>query len=92
VTDSKLTEDEALALLAKLATDDDFRRRFEVKPARALIEIGVSPETVVNLGAKCLGGCRITSKEAFASALKSLDQRVIQRTMVMYPPWIRLKR
>ncbi len=91
MTDATLTEGQALALLRKLATDDDFRKRFQAKPATALVEIGVPPETIVHFAAKCLGPCRIAPKDTFANAVEKLDRNVVSRTMVMFPPWIRLR-
>ncbi|MEO8010467.1 MAG: NHLP-related RiPP peptide [Dokdonella sp.] len=86
MSDSTLSEEQALTLLRKLATDDEFRTRFIDKPAKALTEIGLAPETVLNLSGACLTRRELASKEAFQNAVDALDKDVIYATMTMITP------
>lgn len=90
MTDSTLTEAQALALLRRLATDDDFRKRFQTKPAKALAEIGVPLATIVDLDCKCLRRCKLVGKSKLQAAVDLLDRAVITRTMAMRPPQLKL--
>lgn len=82
MTDTALTKEQGLALLAKLAKDDAFRARFEEKPAHALFELGIPADVIVQLPAKCLCERKIASKEAMEEARKQLagnfDTSVLQ--------------
>ncbi len=71
-TNASLSREHSLALLHKLATDDDFRNRYEQKPAAALAELGVPSETIVNLKALCLASISLAEKSHFTAAYKSL--------------------
>lgn len=86
MTDATLTEDQALALLHKLAKDDDFRARFEDKPAKALTEIGLAPGTIIELRGHCLDRVELAPKIVFRAALDTLDKDVIAATMTMLAP------
>ena len=90
MTDSKLTEDQALALLRKLATDDAFRKRFESKPAKALTEIGVPLQTIVDLDGKCHHRRKLAGKRTFKTAVDTLDKSIITKCMAMRPPQLKL--
>jgi putative modified peptide len=68
MANSRLTHEHSLALLHKLATDDDYRRRFEENPAAALAELGTPAETVANFMASCVTSDQLASKEKFAAA------------------------
>ncbi len=90
MTDSRLDEKHALALLRRLASDDAFRRQFQKKPAKALAELGVPLRTIVDLDARCLGKCRLASKATLRAAVDCLDRAAITRTMRMQPPQMKL--
>jgi len=71
----------AAALVDKLATDNDFRSRFQADPSAALAEVGYTVGADERHVGECLGlsGAPLASKEAFArdrerfeSALMSL--------------------
>ena len=72
MTDTALTKEQGLALLAKLAKDDAFRSRFEGKPAQALFELGIPAELIVCLPAPCLCSRKLASKDEMEAAKKRL--------------------
>lgn len=90
MADSKLSREHSLALLHKLATEDSFRNRFEQKPAAALAEVGVPPETVANFMASCVTSGQLASKEKFAAARKKLLDASAEACIQMYIPDPRL--
>lgn len=90
MTDSTLTKDQALALLRKLATDDDFRTRFENKPAKALTEVGLTAESIIELKACCLKPTKLAEKEHFAGIVEALNQAALQEAMSMIIPQMKL--
>lgn len=90
MTDSKLTEEQAITLLKKLATDDDFRNLFENKPALALTEMGVSADVVVRLKSECLAKIKLASKEEFLTIVEKLEHSVLTTTMTMWIPQMKL--
>lgn len=89
--DSKLSRDQAIALLQKLATDDDFRELFQSKPAKALSTIGIDSQTIFELNACCLERTTLLGKPQFIEALQKMDEEVIARAMAMYPPQAKLR-
>lgn len=88
--DSKLSREHSLALLHKLATDDDFRSRFEQKPAAALAELGVPHETIVNLKASCLGPTSLTDKGHFQVAHAQLMATAADQCLKMIVPTVKM--
>ena len=90
MTDSTLTKDQALALLHKLGTDDAFRALFESKPAKALHEAGIPPETIVDLNAKCICPGTLADKNLFVEAAAKMDEAVLKQSMAMSPPKLRI--
>ena len=91
MTDSNLTEQQARALLEKLARDDSFRALFETAPARALHVLGVDAETIVHLPAACLCGKELAPKDHYADLLASCADAAIGSAMQMTPPQIGFK-
>ena len=89
-TNAKLSREHSLALLHKLATDDDFRGRYEQKPAAALAEMGVPLETIVNLKASCLAAISLANKGRFAEAHKELTDAAVDSCVGMIPPMLKL--
>lgn len=79
VSDAALTIEQCRKLMHELATNDGFRRRYEDKPAAALIELGIPHEVVVNLKASCLVPKKLANKEIFQAANKALDDETAQR-------------
>lgn len=91
MTDTTLSREQTLALLRRLASDDDFRARFETKPAKALIEIGLKPEEIIELAGACLAPCKLASREEFAETIKQADEDFLTRAAAMRPPKLRLQ-
>lgn len=85
-SNSRLTQDQVLALLQLLATDDDFRQAYENNPANALIEMGVPAATVMNLKVSCLSPKKIGSKELFVRAAKSVNIEITQQFSGFFVP------
>ncbi len=85
-TNAKLSREHSLALLHKLATDDDFRSRYERKPAAALAELGVPHETIVNLKASCLASATLADKTHFVEAHRELSSAAADCCLGMFPP------
>lgn len=73
MADAKLSREHALKLLHRLANDDEFRKRFETKPAKALVELGVPAEHVVDMHPGELAPVKLASKDKF----KELHARVL---------------
>jgi len=86
VADSSLSREHSLALLQKLATDDDFRSRFEQKPAAALAELGVPHETIINLKASCLAPATLADKPRFIQAHQELSNAAAENCLMMVIP------
>lgn len=86
MADSKLSREHSLALLHKLATDDDFRSRFEEKPAAALVELGVPLEIIVNLRASCLAPITLADKKHFADVYTKLNSAAIEQFLFFRVP------
>jgi putative modified peptide len=91
MTDTTLSRAQALALLQRLATDDDFRARFEDKPAKALTEIGVQPADVVDLAGRCLHLRTLAPKEDFAQAVQQANDDELARVAAFHIPELRLR-
>lgn len=90
VTDSTLSNEQAVALLRKLGTDDEFRARFEDKPALALTEIGLTADEVIRLNARCLTPIRLAEKAELLAIVEQLDQVALQSAMSMIIPEMKL--
>lgn len=88
MSDAKLTKEMSFTLLSRLAEDDEFRARFEAAPARALVEIGVPAELVVNLKADCIERRTLASKETFQNLLRENAAKAIDVGMQMYIPTV----
>lgn len=86
MSDAKLTKEMGFSLLSRLADDDAFRARFEAAPARALVEIGVPAELVVNLKAACIERRTLASKETFEELLKQNADKSVHDAMRMIVP------
>ena len=89
-TNAKLSREHSLALLHKLATDDDYRSRYEQKPAAALAELGVPLEIIVNLKASCLAPAMLADKTYFVEAHQELSSAAADCCLGMFPPTARI--
>jgi len=85
-TNASLSREHSLALLHKLATDDDFRSRYEQKPAAVLAELGVALETIVNLKSACLASTKLAEKCHFAKAHQDLSNASVEDCLQMILP------
>lgn len=90
MSDAVLTNEQTLKLLLELATSDGFRRRFEDKPAAALLELGVPATTIANLDAACLASNRLASKTRFREAHAELLKAKAAANQSMVIPNLRL--
>jgi putative modified peptide len=90
MADSKLSREHSLALLQKLATDDDYRARYEEKPAAALAELGVPHETIINLKASCLMAQPLADKAHFSDSYQELTNAAADCCVGMITPNSRL--
>jgi putative modified peptide len=72
MADTSLTKEQGLLLLGKLAQDDAFRAHFEQKPAEAMFRMGIPPDLICCLPAKCLCPAKLGSKDAMEEARKGL--------------------
>lgn len=86
MTDSVLTNDQAMALLRMLATDEEFRALFQSKPAKALFKLGVEPERIVDLKPACLCPPQIAGMKDFQQAVDRMDKSILQETASMQSP------
>ncbi len=86
-----LTVDESVAVVARLAEDDDFRALFEVDCAAALRELGVPADrarSIVEGSANSV--CKLASKQRFAELLPQLKDDAVRRALFFIIPQIRL--
>jgi len=90
--DAELTEKQAAELVRRLASDDAFRSLFENKPAKALADMGVPAETIVELNGMCLCPAPLASKDQFKDALERMDAEVLATAGKMTPPKMSMPR
>ena len=88
MADTNLTQEQARALLEKLARDDSFRTLFETTPARALHALGVDERTIVHLPAACLCPKELAAKDHYEGLLGTVVDDALTSTMKMTPPQI----
>ncbi|MEO7326142.1 MAG: NHLP-related RiPP peptide [Dokdonella sp.] len=91
MTDTSLTQDQARALLQKLAADDSFRTLFETAPAKALHDLGIDPATIVHLRPGCLCPRSLAPKDSFTTVLRETSEAAISSAMRMIIPQIGFK-
>lgn len=93
MTDAVLTKKQGLTLLQELISNQAFRLRFSEKPAAALLEIGVPPETIVNLNPQCLAPRKadeLASPEKLARTRGELEKDEAQVCLSMWIPSAKL--
>lgn len=86
MAETNLTQDQARALLVKLAQDDDFRALFETAPAQALFLLGVAPETIVHLPPRCLCPRALAARDRYGELLGDTADEAISSAMQMFIP------
>ncbi len=90
MTDTTLTQAQAIDLLTRLATNDDFRARFAAKPAKALLDIGLTALEIIDLDPCCLKPVTLLGKPVYQDIVDQLDQAAITAAMTMNTPELRL--
>ena len=90
MTGTTLPEDQGRNLLRKLATDDDFRARFEADPESALRESGVDAAAVADLSRSCCQPRKLADKAAFTELLAQVDTAQFNAAMAMNVPRLQL--
>lgn len=90
MADSQLSREHSLALLHKLSTDDDFRNRFEQKPAAALAEVGVPQDLIDGLPAASTAPMKLAPRETFANALEHFKRGAAEVALCQSAPQIGL--
>lgn len=90
MADSTLTREQGVALLKRLSGDDGFRQLFESQPAKALHDLGISAETIVNLSGMCLCPRPLASKEELGRVLDRLEDDVFASALKMVIPSVKL--
>lgn len=91
MTETTIGKDQAIALLQKLSTDDDFRARYETAPSEALEAAGIPAELIRSLPIEVLTPTRLNSKEAFSAALKQVRDDLASVYLCQRPPHVQLK-
>jgi putative modified peptide len=89
MSDSVLTNEQAMKVLTELLTNPGFRQRYEEKPAAALLEIGIPATTIANLPASCLYAYKV-DVEKIAGAQKELTAKAFSASASMAIPNIRM--
>ena len=85
-----LPRDHALAVLAALAHDDDFRARFAARPADALVRLGVPADLVAALAPQHLVPAPLADKAAFEASYRALASDLVEKRLSMIVPMLRL--
>jgi putative modified peptide len=91
MADTSLTQDQARALLQKLAADDDFRALMESAPAKALHSLGIDAATIVHLPAACLCPKTLAPKAGYTAVLQDTADAAINSAMKMVIPLVGFK-
>jgi|KBSMisStandDraft_5_1062788.scaffolds.fasta_scaffold477097_2 putative modified peptide len=89
---TNLTQDQARALLEKLARDDSFRASFAAAPAQALEALGLDANTIAQLPAACLSSTGLAPKDHYDDLLKNSSAEAISNTMSMSVPQIGIRK
>lgn len=90
MADPSLTRQQALTLLNKLGTDDDFRQRFESSPRDALVETGVPQDKIATFPAESLMPVKLASKEKFRQLHDQISRQPTTEWMCMIIPQFRI--
>jgi putative modified peptide len=85
-----LTNEQCAQLIKELASNDEFRARYQEKPAAALVELGVPYHTVVNLDPACLVPTQLADRKTFEAAQARLDSESMSTYLSMNIPKARL--
>lgn len=86
MADAKLAREHALALLHKLAHDDQFRARFEQDPANGLIELGVPASTVAAFPPASIAPLKLGPKAKFGALHREVTSQAVSEFICMVNP------
>ena len=87
----RLTKEQGIKLLTRLVSDEAFRQRFESAPANALLEIGVTQETIETLASRCFLPRQLASNEVLQETLNELRNGETSASLSMVVPHVRLQ-
>jgi putative modified peptide len=90
MADTTLNKQQLAALYQKLATDDEFRSLYEKQPAKAMAQLGIPADTIVNLPGAHLTPVKLADKSNFASAHQELLAQSAEAYLCMIVPNLRL--
>lgn len=83
---TSLTPEQGVALFKRLATDDDFRVRFQADPPAAMEAAGIDPKLCETLSSKCCQPRQIASKEEFAALVADIESKAFALALEMEVP------
>lgn len=83
---TSLTPEQGVALFKRLASDDDFRARFEADPPAAMAQVGIDPKLCETLSSKCCQPQRIAGKEEFAALVADIESTEFALALEMEVP------
>lgn len=81
--------EQGVVLIKRLATDDEFRARFEKDPTAAMVEAGVDPGVCETLKASCCEVKPLAPKEDYAALLDDIGGTAFLAAMEFKTPQIR---
>lgn len=90
MADSTLTKQQLAALYQRLATDDQFRSLYEKQPAKAMTQLGIPADVVVNLPGGHLAPVKLADKSKFVAAHQELLAQSAEAYLCMIVPNLRL--
>lgn len=86
----RLAKEHELQLLKKLATDDDYRARFEKDPAGALKELGASDSDLAAIDPENLKPGKLSDKATIKKTYETLDRANVTDHVCMIMPLMRI--
>lgn len=89
MSNPRLAKEHELQLLKKLATDDDYRARFEKDPVSALKELGASDSDLAAIDPENLKPGKLADKVALAAAHKQLTNAGVTDRICLIVPFLR---
>ncbi len=89
MSNPRLAKEHELQLLKKLATDDDYRARFEKDPVGALKELGASDSDLAAIDPENLKPGKLADKATLASTYEKLLEKGVSDHVCLIVPAIR---
>ena len=90
MSDIKLSKEQALELLHKMATDDAFRSSYESSPLAALKSAGIPESVMLALSTQGLGPSKLIGKDQFQSAFEQVQDDLAEVCLCHRPPSVNL--